>query len=318
MNSNIDGNITPKSPTEKEKNTVDLDSLSFKQKYLIALSKGMTRKHTPNLNQAISSKHSTSVSEKQLSKWHKFVGHENDHIPAALTFSTGAGVFGIFDVLNALSINFIHLLHLKSQVQTVSEHELVLDEEISVEMVLDKIIPRKNNFVIVMKSEQRDANGTLQRVMNDYWLINKAADTEELKKSPYLCHESVDEFKDISRRTPTLNINGGDVLSHTFFVPKKAGRKYAKISGDYNFIHTTNFGAKLIGHKRAFLQGYGILNLCIHHITQLTEKPIDFIEILFSKPTYENQQVTLYVSPTHFEVCDDQERLLVFGQYKAQ
>jgi len=48
-------------------------------------------------------------------------------------------------------------------------------------------------------------------------------------------------------------------------VPKDRGKKYAKISGDYNPIHISSLLAKLFGFKRDIAHGFGILAEAINH-----------------------------------------------------
>ncbi len=82
-------------------------------------------------------------------------------------------------------------------------------------------------------------------------------------------------------------------------VPKNRGKKYAKISGDYNPIHMSATLAKLFGLKRDIAHGFGIVAEAIHYSGVLVEiensdlnsKKIQ-VDVVFKGPVFlENQAI---------------------------
>lgn len=102
-----------------------------------------------------------------------------------------------------------------------------------------------------------------------------------------------------------------------FYVPADAGRRYARIAGDYN-LHTTNLGARLFGQSRAFLQGYGVMNLALHHLTQQAGEALEHVEILFTRPALTGQTLHLHQSAHAFELCNEENALVAFGSYRSK
>ena len=76
----------------------------------------------------------------------------------------------------------------------------------------------------------------------------------------------------------------------TWSVPKNRGKKYARISGDYNPIHTSKHLAKLFGFKRDIAHGFGILAQAINQFelankTQLSSANCK-VDVIFKGPLY--------------------------------
>ena len=153
----------------------------------------------------------------------------------------------------------------------------------------------------------------------DFWFVKKC-DKKYIEAYEHTSNYDVSEFSGLSKRQATLAIasNTDDTIKKALIpISKSAGREYAKVSGDYNIVHTTNLGARITGQKRAFLQGYGVMNLCIHHLSQLAKQPISNIKITFCKPTFVDQTAELFVHNNHFELCDCDGQVLSAGSFST-
>jgi len=83
-------------------------------------------------------------------------------------------------------------------------------------------------------------------------------------------------------------------------VPKDRGKKYAKISGDYNPIHMSATLAKLFGLKRDIAHGFGIVAEAIHYSgamanfenNDLSDKKIQ-VDVVFKGPVFLESQAIL-------------------------
>ena len=79
-------------------------------------------------------------------------------------------------------------------------------------------------------------------------------------------------------------------LLKTLDVPSNQGRRYARVSGDYNPIHLTALTAKPLGFKRAIAHGMWTLSRLVSEAP--SSKP-QIIEAKFKKPLFLPQQVSL-------------------------
>ncbi len=78
-----------------------------------------------------------------------------------------------------------------------------------------------------------------------------------------------------------------------WLVPKNRGKKYAKITGDYNPIHMSPLLAKLFGLKRDIAHGFGILAEAIEHAGMNCRDKACQVDVVFKGPVFLQSQVNL-------------------------
>ena len=83
----------------------------------------------------------------------------------------------------------------------------------------------------------------------------------------------------------------------SWHVPNNRGKKYAKITGDYNPIHMSPLAAKLFGFKRDIAHGFGVLAEAIEYSSSIEqagglEKAIQ-VDVVFKGPVFLDSDVTL-------------------------
>ena len=80
-------------------------------------------------------------------------------------------------------------------------------------------------------------------------------------------------------------------------VPNNRGKKYAKITGDYNPIHMSPLAAKLFGLKRDIAHGFGVLAEAIEYSDAIQkaggDEKILQVDVVFKGPVYLNNDVYL-------------------------
>jgi len=76
-------------------------------------------------------------------------------------------------------------------------------------------------------------------------------------------------------------------------VPKNRGKKYAKITGDYNPIHMSPLLAKLFGLKRDIAHGFGVLAEAIEHAGMNCKDNKCQVDVVFKGPVFLQSQVNL-------------------------
>jgi hypothetical protein len=83
----------------------------------------------------------------------------------------------------------------------------------------------------------------------------------------------------------------------SWHVPNNRGKKYAKISGDYNPIHMSPLAAKLFGFKRDLAHGFGVLAETIEYSAAIAEaggieKPLQ-VDVVFKAPMFLDSDATI-------------------------
>lgn len=81
----------------------------------------------------------------------------------------------------------------------------------------------------------------------------------------------------------------------TWFIPANRGKVYAKITGDYNPIHTSKQLAKLFGFKRDIAHGFGVLAQGLNEFVGGKDSDADSVnvEVIFKGPVFLESDVQL-------------------------
>ncbi|MDW3651456.1 MAG: MaoC family dehydratase [Bacteroidia bacterium] len=107
------------------------------------------------------------------------------------------------------------------------------------------------------------------------------------------------------------------ILSQQWDIAGNTGKKYAKVSGDSNPIHTHGFFAKLMGFKRPIAHGwYSVAKAVIEAETHL-QKPVSYIEVAFKSPVFlpSQQKFALFEKEetTGFTLHNSEGKLVLYG-----
>lgn len=109
-------------------------------------------------------------------------------------------------------------------------------------------------------------------------------------------------------------------------VPNNRGKKYAKITGDYNPIHISPLAAKLFGFKRDIAHGFGVLAEAIEYSAAIqkaggVEQTLQ-VDVVFKGPIYLNSDVYLrqntQQNTNRFDVyCGENPKPSICGEVAA-
>ena len=91
------------------------------------------------------------------------------------------------------------------------------------------------------------------------------------------------------------------------------GRRFARVSGDANPVHTTPLGARLFGFPGPFLQGLATRNLIVGHLAAIGVD-IRCIELALCRPVFCGQTARLVRDGDRFELLDARGAVLAAGQ----
>lgn len=114
--------------------------------------------------------------------------------------------------------------------------------------------------------------------------------------------------------------------SGSWHVPNNRGKRYAKITGDYNPIHMSPLAAKLFGFKRDIAHGFGVLAEAIEYSGAIAqagglEKTLQ-VDVVFKGPVFLDSQVTVKQNKqqdaNRFDVfCGNNPKPSICGAVKA-
>ncbi|MNL05323.1 MaoC like domain protein [compost metagenome] len=108
--------------------------------------------------------------------------------------------------------------------------------------------------------------------------------------------------------TPVLTGDEADRLVETWTVPADLGRRYARVSGDANPIHTSALGARLFGFRRAIAHGMWTKAQATAALSPPAPLDAAEVEVAFRAPLFLPGQAGLYAGPAgdlrDFEVRD--------------
>ncbi|SMF08966.1 MaoC family dehydratase N-terminal domain-containing protein [Pseudobacteriovorax antillogorgiicola] len=304
-------------PKFNKKRIVNLQGKLYIPKYTKEMLQGLIRPHRPSFKGDVrAAKYCLRITQKDIKNWNKFIARKDSDVASPLTYYNSAGAFGLFDILKQVNVNFSTILHLRGDVEILKPNEPISEGvEFTLASHLAEIIVRKKQCILVVATDVFNQIGELVRHHKDFWFVKNCS---EKHLSQLKSQSSYDprNFSGISRRLSKLSMSDSGSSGHaTIAISKAAGHEFAKVSGDFNIIHTTNWGARLTGQKRAFLQGYGMMNHCIHKLTQIKKSPLNQISITFCRPVLVDQDVHLYTSGNKFEVCDENGSLLTAGTF---
>lgn len=100
-------------------------------------------------------------------------------------------------------------------------------------------------------------------------------------------------FGDIGEPHPWASFDALDepTIEATWHVPPDMGRRYAKITGDYNPIHVSRILAKAFGFKRDIIHGMWNLARCLGHIHDFSYDNVARLDVAFKGPVFMDSDV---------------------------
>lgn len=110
--------------------------------------------------------------------------------------------------------------------------------------------------------------------------------------------------------------------AESFQVPADIGRKFARLTGDFNPIHVSNLAAKLFGFPRAIAHGMWAVARGLSQTIDETSGPLASpcrLDAQFKGPVFVGSRVTVRRDAERFEFyCGDNPRPVVTGAYWSQ
>ena len=158
-------------------------------------------------------------------------------------------------IVEDVGVNFRHLMHLKSDI-TFHPGGRILepDKTYTLKATLDDIVQlRDDRVTLIRRAWIHDENDERLLINRDFFIILNLAPKyiEELRSTPGFGRHDVSEFENLSKLQAMLTSQ--DVQRIPIKVPEDMGKRYGKVSGDMNLVHTTRIAARIFGFPKPFI-----------------------------------------------------------------
>jgi hypothetical protein len=257
-------------------------------------------------------------SREEQKRWFELLGSTEAEKRAPLPYYTQNGTFVLMKAINDIGINFRHLLHLKAEI-AIGADGPPLQPEIDYTMmsrVVDIIHLSKDRVALVWQS-RCEREGQVMMTMKDYFAILNIAPEyiETLKHNERYGMHDATQFVGMRKREAKLR-SAPLSARVTFPLEPDTGRRFGRVSGDMNPVHTTQLAARLFGYDRPFVQGLYVASVVQKVLTGRTTKPLSWFSITFCNPAFLEQTMTLAWLDGEFEVVDERDIVVVYGDYR--
>ncbi len=234
--------------------------------------------------------------------------------PVPLLFNQGVGTLLYTRLFGALGFNFRHLVHLQHE----SLHEAGAAVcaaaasqwlQVGVQEVA-RAGPQR--VVVTLRTDiLRERGGARLAQVVDRFLVRQlpASVVGALVGDSTLPGAA----GGLSRRTPQLAPHAEGSWCAQVPLPADWGRRYARVSGDANPVHTTQWGARLFGLPRPFAQGLSLRNAVAVRLARHGE-PLERLQMTFASPAWLGQALQLVVRDGRFELVGERGELVAFGE----
>lgn len=243
----------------------------------------------------------------------------DDRCPLLVNQSVGTLLYT--QLFAQLGLNFRRLLHVQHRTEHATSPEAfaaVHRQQLVCELDGCWRLGEDKALVVLKTRIERspDEGGGLLAVVDDRFMIRQVP-RRDWERLPALdCRDTQRELLRLRKRRPTLQAEDGAGLVLPLALQADLGRRYGRVSGDHNPVHTTALAARLFGLPRPFAQGLALRNLIVSELHRL-DAPLQRLQLTFAHPAYLGQQLRLLLRDDRLELLDEEGQVLVFGAAEA-
>lgn len=176
-------------------------------------------------------------------------------------------------------IGLLGAVHLKN---TITQHRAIaINEKMDIHAQMGGFRLTAKGVEFDFTTQVKIANEVVWEELSIYFKAGRFGGKENPSSESSFELASLDQMSDVA----------------TWSVPKNRGKKYARISGDYNPIHTSKYLAKLFGFKRDIAHGFGILAQAVNRSELANQTKITAgkcqLDVIFKGPLYLENNASL-------------------------
>ncbi len=218
---------------------------------------------------------------------------------APFLFSQATGTLLYMRLFTDLGLNFRHLLHLRHRAThrpAPAAHQMG-GQTVSARIAAVHALGARKAVVQVACTVSSDDGLVLLNVQDDF--IVRGYRPGQLATLP---RHPAPPFEALNKPTPRWT--AGLAPWHAqVAVAEDLGRRYGRLSGDANPVHTTPWAARLFGHPQPFLQGLATRSLIVGHLAQAGLR-ITRLDLHLCRPVPCGSTVGLSHDGQRFELSD--------------
>ncbi len=248
-------------------------------------------------------------------EWQQLYGDAGAEVPVPYLYNQSVGTLLYTRIFRDLGMNFRHLLHVQHQTThylSVPDWVAAADQELHASLRGAWRLGDGKALIAtrIAIHRPREDGGALLGTVNDRFMIGnvRSNDLANLASGRPLMRS----ISALRRKDPELDRTAPGTRLASIPLPHDLGRKFGRVSGDRNPVHTTAFAARLFGMPRPFLQGLGLRNALVRQLV-LAGYPLTRFQLSFTRPAYLGQTLTLVMQDSEFEVVDEGMRVVAFG-----
>ena len=262
---------------------------------------------------------SVQVEAAEIERWRELFDVPDGVPTPPFTVHTVQGTLALMRMVEALGVNFRHLMHLKTEMAWRRPGAgLEPGVAYSAAYELDDLVPiGEDRVAIVCRAWIRDPDGEVVSSSVEYFVVLELSPEiiEQLRAHDAYGRRDGAEFSELSKREPTLQ--GADLVREgRIEVPEGMGMAYGRISGDLNVVHTTRAAAKAFGFRKPFIQGLCSANYVLRELT-VAGYDIESLTLTFSRRVYVGTEIVVRASAERVELTSDDGKLLAFGDWRG-
>lgn len=232
-----------------------------------------------------------AIDKDHLSEFNKFVGRDNNDIMISYFYFFAQKVQLNYMLRASFPFVVMGLIHTKNTMEYRGEFKT--NEEFQLKV--------KPSLVTVENSRSSRLTFQIDFYQNEKLFLTNT--------SEYSLQTMQDKKKSIDKSLKKKShdeVNSEGMSQIEINIANDLGRKYAKLSGDYNPIHIHWIFSKLFGMKRPIIHGMYMAAKSVSEIEKQIEKKVKNFEITFKHPIFLNNKVILLIDSdsNEFKVVD--------------
>jgi CRP-like cAMP-binding protein len=253
------------------------------------------------------------LSADELASWLTLFGSSDPDTP--FTHHAAAASMALLRAAGDVGVHPSNLTHVRCEMATAAGHPIRPDRRYRLSVQIEDLVVLDDARVgLVCASRLHDQSAFRVRSYRDFFeVLNlEKAYIEALRAARGNGRVDAAAFHGRADRQAEL----GAVRRVPIDVPDDMGRRFGRISGDFNLVHTTPLAAKMLGYPRPFIQTLCTANLVVRHLMP-ADAPPECLRIAFARPVFVGQRIELRYGTRQFELCDQGGALLAFGDFDS-
>ncbi len=286
----------------------DIDnSISYFARYLSSLTLGIVRKHKPDLDTRLPQFESqVTLNENTDRKWCSLFDTDPE-LNAPFTRYIPTSSQAIIEYVKRLNIRYQNLVFAASHIDFLTNDKGSRAEN-DIHLRYRYCGAESVNRASSVACFSTEVTGLHSRPLvrqTDYFYLRKSPCNTPIENA------TVRQIRSMPRKRRRLSKQ--DLIGE-FFIWKRMGLDFGKLSGDLNLLHILDSTARFTNKSRGFVQGLCTLNIIIGLMWQRYPQGLASLSIFYSRPVLHDQNVFLLCDGRTFELIDEKDQLVAFGE----